>query len=43
VISAIKPDNADEATGIKLSRAVESPLRTIVKTQVLKGSIVVAK
>jgi chaperonin GroEL len=32
VLSAIKADNADEATGIQIiSRAVESPLRTIVK------------
>jgi chaperonin GroEL len=32
VLSAIKSDNADEATGIQIiSRAVESPLRTIVE------------
>jgi chaperonin GroEL len=43
VLSAIKPDNADEATGIQIiSRAVESPLRTIVENG-LEGSVVVAK
>lgn len=44
VLSAIKPDNADEATGIQIiSRAVESPLRTIVENAGLEGSVVVAK
>jgi chaperonin GroEL len=43
VLSA-KPDNADEATGIQIiSRAVESPLRTIVENAGLEGSVVVAK
>jgi chaperonin GroEL len=38
VLSAIKPDNADE-TGIQIiSRAVESPLRTIVENAGLEGS-----
>ncbi|PRZ25167.1 chaperonin GroEL [Flavobacterium granuli] len=40
----IKADNADEATGIQIiSRAVESPLRTIVENAGLEGSVVVAK
>jgi chaperonin GroEL len=40
----LKADNADEATGIKIiSRAVESPLRTIVENAGLEGSVVVAK
>ena len=44
VLSSIKPDNADEATGIQIiSRAVESPLRTIVENAGLEGSVVVAK
>jgi chaperonin GroEL len=44
VLSAIKSDNADEATGIQIiSRAVESPLRTIVENAGLEGSVVVAK
>jgi chaperonin GroEL len=39
-----KADNADEATGIQIvSRAVESPLRTIVENAGLEGSVVVAK
>ena len=43
-LSAIKADNADEATGIQIvSRAVESPLRTIVENAGLEGSVVVAK
>jgi chaperonin GroEL len=34
----------DEATGIQIiSRAVESPLRTIVENAGLEGSVVVAK
>jgi len=41
---SIKADNADEATGIQIvSRAVESPLRTIVENAGLEGSVVVAK
>ena len=44
VLAAIKADNADEATGIQIvSRAVESPLRTIVENAGLEGSVVVAK
>ncbi len=43
-LTALKADNADEATGIKIiSRAVESPLRTIVENAGLEGSVVVAK
>ena len=44
VLGTLKPDNADEATGIQIvSRAVESPLRTIVENAGLEGSVVVAK
>jgi chaperonin GroEL len=44
VLSKIKADNADEATGIQIvSRAVEAPLRTIVENSGLEGSVVVAK
>lgn len=44
VLTNIKADNADEATGIQIvSRAVESPLRTIVENAGLEGSVVVAK
>ncbi len=44
VLSNLKADNADEATGIQIvSRAVESPLRTIVENAGLEGSVVVAK
>jgi chaperonin GroEL len=44
VLASIKADNADEATGIQIiSRAVESPLRTIVENAGLEGSVVVAK
>ena len=40
----ITAENADEATGIQIiSRAVESPLRTIVENAGLEGSVVVAK
>jgi chaperonin GroEL len=43
-LDKIKADNADEATGIQIvSRAVESPLRTIVENAGLEGSVVVAK
>ena len=43
-LTALKPDNADEATGIQIvSRAVESPLRTIVENAGLEGSVVLAK
>ncbi len=44
VLTSLKSDNADEATGIQIvSRAVESPLRTIVENAGLEGSVVVAK
>jgi chaperonin GroEL len=44
VLSTLIADNADEATGIQIiSRAVESPLRTIVENAGLEGSVVVAK
>ena len=44
VLDKIKADNADEATGIQIvSRAIESPLRTIVENAGLEGSVVVAK
>ncbi|MEC4003048.1 chaperonin GroEL [Flavobacterium sp. SUN052] len=43
-LKSIKPDNADEATGIQIVfKAVESPLRTIVENAGLEGSVVVAK
>ncbi|MEP6805177.1 MAG: TCP-1/cpn60 chaperonin family protein, partial [Flavobacterium sp.] len=43
-LADIKADNADETTGIQIvSRAVESPLRTIVENAGLEGSVVVAK
>jgi len=43
-LANIKPENADEATGIQIvARAVESPLRTIVENAGLEGSVVVAK
>ena len=44
VLADIKAENADEATGIQIvSRAIESPLRTIVENAGLEGSVVVAK
>lgn len=44
VLADIIAENADEATGIQIvSRAVESPLRTIVENAGLEGSVVVAK
>jgi len=44
VLTELKSDNADEATGIQIvARAVESPLRTIVENAGLEGSVVVAK
>ena len=44
VLASLKADNADEVTGIQIvSRAVESPLRTIVENAGLEGSVVVAK
>jgi chaperonin GroEL len=43
-LAGLTPENADEATGIQIiSRAVESPLRTIVENAGLEGSVVVAK
>ncbi|MFN4026568.1 MAG: chaperonin GroEL [Flavobacterium sp.] len=44
VLDKLKAGNTDEATGIQIvSRAVESPLRTIVENAGLEGSVVVAK
>ncbi len=44
VLSAIKAENADESTGIQIiSKAVESPLRTIVENSGGEGSVVVSK
>ena len=44
VLNSIKAENADEATGIQIvSRAIESPLRTIVENAGLEGSVIVAK
>jgi chaperonin GroEL len=44
VLTSLKSDNADEATGIQIvSRAIEAPLRTIVENAGLEGSVVVAK
>jgi chaperonin GroEL len=44
VLTTLKADNADEATGIQIiSRAIEAPLRTIVENAGLEGSVVVAK
>jgi chaperonin GroEL len=43
-LNTLKSQNADEATGIQIvSRAIESPLRTIVENAGLEGSVVVAK
>ena len=43
-LKKIKPDNADEATGIQIiNKAVESPLRTIVENSGGEGSVVVSK
>jgi chaperonin GroEL len=43
-LDKLKPSNADEATGIQIiSRAIESPLRTIVENAGLEGSVIVAK
>src|SRR5690606_12553155 len=43
-LKSINADNADETTGIQIvSRAVESPLRTIVENAGLEGSVIVAK
>jgi chaperonin GroEL len=44
VLSTLKAENADEATGIQIiSRAVEAPLRTIVENAGGEGSVVIAK
>ncbi|SEH78969.1 chaperonin GroEL [Paenimyroides aquimaris] len=43
-LSSIEALNADEKTGIQIvSRAIESPLRTIVENAGLEGSVIVAK
>ena len=44
VLSKIKAENADEATGIQIvNRAVEAPLRTIVENAGGEGSVIIAK
>jgi chaperonin GroEL len=44
VLSKIKTDNADEATGVSIiDRAIEEPLRQIVENAGKEGSVVVAK
>ncbi|QCW98753.1 chaperonin GroEL [Aggregatimonas sangjinii] len=44
VLSKIKPENADEETGLQIvARAIEAPLRTIVSNAGGEGSVVVAK
>ena len=44
VLVKLKADNSDELTGIQIvTRAIESPLRTIVENAGSEGSIVVAK
>jgi chaperonin GroEL len=43
-LNKIKPDNADEATGIQIiNKAVEAPLRIIVENSGGEGSVVVSK
>ncbi|SFN74371.1 chaperonin GroEL [Paenimyroides ummariense] len=43
-LTSVEALNADEKTGIQIvSRAVESPLRTIVENAGLEGSVIVAK
>ncbi len=44
VLSKIKTENADEATGVQIvSRAIEAPLRTIVENAGGEGSVVINK
>lgn len=44
VLSNVVTDHADEKTGVQIvSRAIESPLRTIVENAGLEGSVIVAK
>ncbi|HKJ47937.1 MAG TPA: TCP-1/cpn60 chaperonin family protein, partial [Christiangramia sp.] len=44
VLSKIKTENSDEATGVQIvSRAIESPLRTIVENAGGEGSVVINK
>jgi chaperonin GroEL len=44
VLSKVKTENADEATGIQIvNRAIESPLRIIVENAGGEGSVVIAK
>ncbi|MCH4822144.1 chaperonin GroEL [Gramella lutea] len=44
VLAKIKTENADEATGVHIvSRAIESPLRTIVENAGGEGSVVINK
>ncbi|MGA8854073.1 MAG: chaperonin GroEL [Christiangramia sp.] len=43
-LSKVKTENADEATGVQIvSRAIESPLRTIVENAGAEGSVVINK
>jgi chaperonin GroEL len=44
VLGKLKAENADETTGIQIiSKAIESPLRTIVENSGGEGSVVVSK
>jgi len=44
VLAELKPENVDEETGINIvSRAIESPLRTIVENAGGEGSVVISK
>jgi len=44
VLANVVTDHADEKTGVQIvSRAIESPLRTIVENAGLEGSVIVAK
>ncbi len=44
VLAKVKPENADEETGIAIiSRAVEAPLRTIAENAGKEGSVICAK
>ena len=44
VLKKVETENADEATGLQIvTRALESPLRTIVENAGGEGSVVVAK
>ena len=44
ILSKVKTENADEATGVQIvSKAIESPLRTIVENAGGEGSVVINK